>query len=508
MGLKLANNATSTLATSIDDSASALDVQSADASKFPTLSAGDWFPITVVDASGNIEVMKCTARSGTTLTVTRAQEGTSALAFDAGARVDLRVTKSTLENLFETMADATAKNTPVDNDVFGILDSAASYIPKKLTLANLKTTLQSTFLRSSQNLADVDDAETARENLGATQIGDALFTAEDAAAARATIGLATTGLFIKADPRAVAFTKTGAGTVSIKAGTVVEVDGVIYEFGTDTAVSMPALTAGTDYAIWIKPDGSLEATTDHVSPPLAGSRKLGGFHYAPGGNATAFNTGGDTTPQINEFSIWDIKFRPACPDPRGMALVANAFWCDIYLLGVNHHTDGTSRYNVTIADGSSPPKVPALFGGNGSTAYGSLTWWEAAEVMASHGKQLLSYAEFAAATFGTKEAQAGGTDPVSTILRADYTSKWGIMLATGNMWVWGRDFGGPYGSAAYAANTGGRGSTYNLSNVAILGGHWDGGADAGSRASPWNNPPSSSYDSIGARGRCDHLNHV
>lgn len=332
-----------------------------------------------------------------------------------------------------------------------------------------------------------------------------VLTEAERAQARANIGLSDTGLLIKADPRAVAFSKTGVGTASIKAGTLVEVAGKLFSFAIATAITMPALTAGTDYAIWITPTGALEATTDHVSPPVASSRKIGGFQYAPGGNAAA-QAGGNTTPQINEHSFWDLRFRPACPDPRGMALVAGSFWCDIYLLGVNHHTDGTSRYNVTIADGSSPPKVPAAFGGNGSTAYGSLNWWEASEVLQSHGKQLLDVAEFGAAMYGTTEASSGGTDPVSTILRAAYTSKWGVMLATGNLWQWGRDFGGLYGSAAYTAN--GRGSTYLLSNAALLGGYWDNGADSGSRSSNWHNLPSASNDFIGARGRCDHLCHV
>ena len=310
-------------------------------------------------------------------------------------------------------------------------------------------------------------------------------------------------LFRKDDVNSVAFTKTGSDTVSIKAGTLVEVGGTVRAFNSDTPVTMPTLTAGTDYAIWIKSDGSLEATDNHTSPPIAGSRKLGGFHYAPGGNATGYNAGGDTTPAINEYSLWDLKFRPACPDPRGMVLVAGRFWVDIYLLGVNHHTDGTSKYNVTIADGSSPPKVPAAFGGNGSTTYANLTWFVAAEVMESHGKTLLSYSEFAAAAYGTKEAQSGGTDPVSTILRQNYTSKWGVMLATGILWVWGRDFGGSYGAASYVDQ--GRGSAYMLSNAALFGGVWDNAADSGSRASYWNSLPSNSDALIGARGRCDHL---
>lgn len=312
-------------------------------------------------------------------------------------------------------------------------------------------------------------------------------------------------LFSRTDPYSVAFAKTGAATVSIKAGTIVEVADAVYTFAVATAVTMPVHAAGTDYAIWIKPDGTLAATTDFVSPPVANSRKLGGYHYAPGGNATA-TSGGNTTPAINEYSLWDIKFRPACPDPRGMALVAGGFWSDIYKLGVSHILDGTSKYNVTIADGSSPPKIPLLFGGNGSTAYSTLNWWEAAEVMASHGKRLLTVAEFGAAMYGTTEATSGGTDPVSTILRAASTSKWGMMLSTGNLWDWGDESGAAYGTAAFTAN--GRGSTYMLSNAVLLGGHWADGADSGSRASLWDNLPSSSAASVGARGRCDQLNHV
>jgi len=192
-------------------------------------------------------------------------------------------------------------------------------------------------------------------------------------------------------------------------------------------------------------------------------------------------------------------------DPRGMTLVAGGFWSDIYLLGVDHYTNGTSKYNVTIADGAAPPKIPAQFGGNGSTAYSTLNWWEAAEVGRAYGKRLPTYSEFAALAYGITEASSGGTDPVSTILRQAYTSKWGVMLASGNMQSWGDEFGGPYLGASWAANTGGRGSTHNLSFAVRLGGDWSYGALAGSRTSVWNTSPTNSFDSVGGRLVCDHL---
>jgi len=96
MALKLSNNASSTLSSAIGTGDIQLTVQIADASKFPTPAAGDWFPVTVVDGAGNMEIMRCTARNGAVLTVTRAQEGTTAKAFNAGARADIRLTAAAI----------------------------------------------------------------------------------------------------------------------------------------------------------------------------------------------------------------------------------------------------------------------------------------------------------------------------------------------------------------------------------------------------------------------------
>lgn len=312
---------------------------------------------------------------------------------------------------------------------------------------------------------------------------------------------------VKADAFSPAFVKTGAGTISVKAGVFVVVAGVPVYFSAQTAITMPTLTAGTDYAIYVCTDGSIRADSSWSYPTgytTSNSLKIGGFHYAPGGNASA-QAGGDTTPAINEYSLWDLKFRPACPDPRGMALVADSFWSDIYLLGVDHLTNGTSKYNVTIADGSAPPKIPLQFGGNGSTAYSTLNWWEAAEVMRAHGKRMPTYSEFAALAFGTTEVASSGTDPVSTILCQAYTSKWGVMLATGNMWVWGDEFGGGAVSAGWTVNTGGRGSTYQMENAVLFGSSWYNAENSGSRASYWFNSPTISHNTVGARGVCDHM---
>jgi hypothetical protein len=317
-------------------------------------------------------------------------------------------------------------------------------------------------------------------------------------------GGAVPKLFAKDDAEEVAWTKTAAGTAETQTALYVEVNGSVLTIASGTSITMPTFASGTDYAIWCKPDGTLEATSNHTSPPVANARKIGGFHYAPGGNATA-QSGGNTTPQINEYSFWDLNFRPSCPDPRGMTLVGGGFWADIYLTGVDAITNGSSKFNVTMADGSSPPKVPTMFGGDGSTTYGGYTWFEAQELATAFGKRTLTQLEFMSAAYGTTEASSVGTDQVSTVLNAAYTSKWGVIQAAGVLFVWGRDRGGPFAASSWNANTEGRGSEFAAPNAVLFGGSWNLGSNSGSRCSYWYFAASYSAAGIGSRFACDHL---
>ena len=315
---------------------------------------------------------------------------------------------------------------------------------------------------------------------------------------------ASFNLFKKTDSSAVIFTKTGNFTVDTSQEFYAAAGGSVLTIAAGTAITMPTATTGTDYAIWLKTDGTLEATTSFTSPPATNARKIGGFHYAPGGNAAA-QSGGNSTPQINEYSFWDLSFRPACDDPRGMTLVAGGFWSDIYFLNTAPDVYGTSKYGATIADGSSPPIIPLTLGGNGSTTFGSLTWFEAMSIATAMGKRAFTQPQFMTAMFGVTEAASRGTDPVTTGLDAPRTSLWGVMQATGNLWTWAQDRGGPFAAAAWNANTEGFGSEYNAPNASRLGGTWGDGVNAGSRSSLWNTSASDSYSSIGLRLVCDHL---
>ena len=97
MALKYANNAKTTLNGAITDSATSIVV--VDGSVFPTLGGGDYFYMTLEDVSLNREIVKVTARSTNTLTVVRAQNGTTARAFSNADKAEGRMVTGILDDL-------------------------------------------------------------------------------------------------------------------------------------------------------------------------------------------------------------------------------------------------------------------------------------------------------------------------------------------------------------------------------------------------------------------------
>lgn len=345
----------------------------------------------------------------------------------------------------------------------------------------------------------------------------------------------TRGVFLKTDDRSPAWVKTGGNTLAVKAGTAASVAGRLCSFAEQTDVVMPALTTGTDYAIYICADRTVRADVSTTAPTgytTDNSRKLGGFHYGlvPVGETLAggqFNTTGSVTTGgmvwtqadvnalagINAYSLWDLRWRPTC-DPRGMVCVAGNFWADIYLCNTDVDVNGTSRYNQPIASGTVLPKVPAAFGGGGATAYANCNWWTAAELVGAAGKSLLSEAEFVQAAFGVTEGVALGgaaSTPPATVREPRFTSKWGLEQASGHVWIWGQDAGyrgdGVWTYSGVSAT--GRGQINRQGSVGqareLLGGSRSDGSVCGSRASYWSIAPWYSYWLIGLRARCDLL---
>lgn len=99
--VQVKNNAYSTLASGITNVATSLTVATGHGARFPavTTASTNYFYATLIDTSNNLEVVKVTNVSTDTFTITRAQDGTTALAYSAGDRIELRVTAALLSEL-------------------------------------------------------------------------------------------------------------------------------------------------------------------------------------------------------------------------------------------------------------------------------------------------------------------------------------------------------------------------------------------------------------------------
>lgn len=105
-----ADNAASTLASSITNVATSLTLATGEGAKFPSPTGGDHFIATLVGLTSGVETswekVKVTARSGDTLTIVRAQEGSTAAAWASGTKVELRVTAEYLRAMTSAITHA------------------------------------------------------------------------------------------------------------------------------------------------------------------------------------------------------------------------------------------------------------------------------------------------------------------------------------------------------------------------------------------------------------------
>ncbi len=95
------NNASGTLSVQAETGHTTLTLQSSEGSLYPSPTGSDFFQVSLEDTSGNLEICTCTSRSTDVLTVTRAQENTSALVFPTGSRVELRLTAATHDSFLQ-----------------------------------------------------------------------------------------------------------------------------------------------------------------------------------------------------------------------------------------------------------------------------------------------------------------------------------------------------------------------------------------------------------------------
>lgn len=176
MGVKFTNNASAELASSITDVQTTIVVASGQGAKFPALGVGDYFYATLVNPSNELEIVKVTARSTDTLTVLRAQEGTSPRAYNAGERIELRVTAGALGGMVNDTDTALALKANLNSPVFTGTPAGPTAAPgtdstQLATTAFVKNAMGALGTMSTQNANSVTITGGTINELTITSLG-------------------------------------------------------------------------------------------------------------------------------------------------------------------------------------------------------------------------------------------------------------------------------------------------------------------------------------------------
>ena len=303
------------------------------------------------------------------------------------------------------------------SDFIGMSQNAVKKeLDKKVSAADLTQTITEDKLKAPSNFAVFEAIE------------------------KSSISTALAGTLFKPDLFSPCFVKKAANEIFVKAGTsVILKTGKVITYEKDTPVSHATHEAGSDYAIIVDSEGKLTAKLDNFETPAHISEAdliLGGYHYGlvkdtetvESGEFSTYGKGMIWTQDdvnkvrgINEFSIWDIKFRAdgivnSTKSPRfgqlsnhGMAFdKSTRTWYAIYYVSTDVDKYGVSRSGTNIASETDLPLVRQSFGGNGAKKYDNLNWWTANELVASHGARLLWEHEFNSRAFGVTENKVAG----------------------------------------------------------------------------------------------------
>lgn len=132
--VQFANNAASRLVGPLAPSGTSLTVTPGDGALFPTLGAGDWFMATLIRSDGAREIVKVTSRTVDAMSITRAQEGSSALSFNPNDRIEARLTAGELGDFRDGIASAQAAASGAQSTADGKVSKAGDTMTGGLTM--------------------------------------------------------------------------------------------------------------------------------------------------------------------------------------------------------------------------------------------------------------------------------------------------------------------------------------------------------------------------------------
>jgi hypothetical protein len=216
MPIIFANNAISTLASSISGSATTLSIKTNDGSLFPSPTGDNYFIATILSASDQTtnEIIFVTSRNTDTFTITRAQEGTSARSWSAGDYIRCMPTAGTMGAFLQSYTPPTASSSTAGVVQLATLSeaNAATNTTKAVTPADLATIISNTATNTS-------NISTNTTNIALkANIANPIFTGTPAAPTAST-GTSTTQLattaFVSA---AISAISGGSSTMSTNGG--------------------------------------------------------------------------------------------------------------------------------------------------------------------------------------------------------------------------------------------------------------------------------------------------
>lgn len=245
MALLIENNAYSRLAASLAAGGTTLTVDTGTGDRFPIAVAPNYFKLTLQDAANNIEIIKVSARaaSSDSMTIERAQEGTTARAWSIGDIVELRLTAGVTAPLqvLEEADTAPLIRGKIDVPTRSGVDASGSWNINSATATALQTarTINGVSFNGTANITITANTPNSLtfNNTGAGGASGSLFNGAGAltvsyntvgapsttgANASGTWGINITGNAATANSATNATTATNVsgGTASVTSGTV------------------------------------------------------------------------------------------------------------------------------------------------------------------------------------------------------------------------------------------------------------------------------------------------
>lgn len=343
MAIKFTNNAFGTLASSILSTDLAISLTAGQGARFPVLGATDWFYADLLDASGNLELVKVTARVTDALTVVRGQDGTTARAYTAGDRLELRLCSAALNDIINPIVQLVTGGSVTANAP--LFDATQTWNNAGITFQGVRVNITDTASNAASLLADLQVAGASKFKVDKTGLVTALSATLTGvlALAGATVSGAPTWSSTQAmniSGSSASTTGNAATATALQTGRTI--NGVNFDGSANITVAAAAgtLTGGTLAAVVLA--SSLTSLGTLTSLTMGGNLTMGANTLAL---ASATVSGAPTWSSTQAMSI-----SGSAASATGNAGTATALQTSRTINGVGF--DGTGNITVAAAAGT------------------------------------------------------------------------------------------------------------------------------------------------------------